>query len=470
MVAVAAREAVARMDDRIVEFIRGLRAAGVRVSVAESVDALNATGVMGITEKELFKASLKSTLVKKSDDFGAFEQLFPLYFGSGGPPLQNALDDLTQDEQTMVQAALSALSGRMQQLMDWLTSGNPPSKEELEDLARQAGIRWANNPGEAQYITRRMLRQMGFAHLEEQLQQLMQKLQEMGMSQSAIEKLMGVVQANREALTEQIAQQIGLQISQDRAERPDELYGSDLMHKPFESLSSAEADILRKEVQRLVTQLRSRAALRRKRGNEGKFDAKGTIRTNLRYGGVPLEIQYKKNKLKPSLVLICDVSRSMHHVLEFLLQMVYELHDQVHRVRSFAFYGDLSEITVDMANLRVDEAIQAAYNAVPGGSYRTDLGQSLETFHSRYLSTVDSRTTVILLGDGRNNYNPSRIDLLKDIQRRAKRLLWFNPEPRSMWGTGDSIMAEYELGADEVFIIHNLAQLATAIDKMMAHG
>lgn len=113
------------MDDRIVEFIRGLRAAGVRVSVAESVDALNATGVMGISEKDLFKASLKSTLVKKSDDFGAFEQLFPLYFGSGGPPLQNASDDLTEDEQAMLQAAMSALSGRMQQLLDWLTSGNP---------------------------------------------------------------------------------------------------------------------------------------------------------------------------------------------------------------------------------------------------------------------------------------------------------------------------------------------------------
>ncbi|MCL4867853.1 MAG: VWA domain-containing protein [Anaerolineae bacterium] len=458
------------MDDRIVEFIRGLRAAGVRVSVAESVDALNATGIMGISEKEAFKASLRSTLVKQADDFPAFEQLFPLYFGSGGPPLQNAMDELSEDEQNMLQAALSALSGRMQQLLDWLTSGNPPTKEQLEELARQAGIRWANNPGEAQYITRRMLRQMGFAHLEDQMRELMQKLQEMGMSQEAMEKLTGIIQANREALSEQIAQQIGLQIAQDRAERPDDLHSSDLMHKPFESLSAAEADLLRKEVQRLVAQLRSRAALRRKRGAEGKFDAKGTIRFNQRYGGVPLEIRYKKQKLKPSLVLICDVSRSMHAVLEFMLQMVYELHDQVNRVRSFAFYGDLAEITVDMANMRADEAVQAAYHAVPGGSYRTDLGRSLMTFHSRYLSTVDSRTTVMVLGDGRNNYNPSRVDLLKDIQRRAKRLVWFNPEPRLQWSSGDSIMEEYELATDEVYIIRNLAQLAAAIDKMMAHG
>jgi len=133
----------------------------------------------------------------------------------------------------------------------------------------------------------------------------------MGMSQEAIDKLLGVVRANQEALAEQIAQQVGRQIGENLAEqrqrRPDSLHGPDLMHKPFDALSVAEAQLLRKEVQRLVTQLRSRVALRRKRGAEGKFDAKSTIRSNLRYGGVPFELRFKKNKLKPSLVLICDV-------------------------------------------------------------------------------------------------------------------------------------------------------------------
>ena len=55
--------------------------------------------------------------------------------------MQNALEDLTPDEQEMLQAALEALSGRLQALMDWLTSGEGPSKEELEELARQAGAR-----------------------------------------------------------------------------------------------------------------------------------------------------------------------------------------------------------------------------------------------------------------------------------------------------------------------------------------
>jgi hypothetical protein len=94
-----------------------------------------------------------------------------------------------------------------------------------------------------------------------------------------------------------------------------------------------------------VTQLRSRAALRRKRGKAGKFDSKGTIRSNQRYGGVPMELKFKRKKLKPSLVLICDISRSMLAVAEFMLRLTYELQDQVAKTRSFGFYSDMEEIS-----------------------------------------------------------------------------------------------------------------------------
>ena len=461
------------MDDRVVEFIRGLRAAGVRVSLAESVDALHAVQLLGVTNKNLFRESLRATLVKEADDFAAFDQLFPLYFGSGGPPLQSAMDDLSADEQQMLKAALEALSGRLQSLMDWLTSGDGPSKEELERLAQEAGANWVDDPRQAHWVTRRMLQQMGFAHLEEQLQQLQQKLQQMGMSREAMQKLMGIIEANREALQEQAAQQVGLQIAQQRANRPDDLHGSDLMHKPFQSLSEAEIDILRKEVQRLVTQLRSRAALRRKRGNKGKFDAKSTIRANQRYGGVPLNLRFKKKKLKPSLVLICDMSRSMYHVTEFMLHLLYELQDQVAKTRSFAFYSDMQEVSHILAFKRANEAAATVFEEFYAGyptHYATDLGYSLNTFFDKWLDAVSSRTTVVILGDGRNNYNSPRLDLMKQLQRRAKRLVWFNPEHPQQWGTGDSDMLEYVPVCDAVYMVRNLAQLSTAVDKLMAGG
>ena len=108
------------------------------------------------------------------------------------------------------------------------------------------------------------------------------------------------------------------------------------MHHPFERLGEREAELLRQEIRRLVAQLRSRAALRRKRNKSGTLDPKKTLRTNLRYGGVPLELKYKHRHLKPKLVLVCDLSTSMRNVVSFLLRMVYELQDQVSSTHSLA--------------------------------------------------------------------------------------------------------------------------------------
>ncbi len=202
------------MEERIVEFVRGLRMAGVRISLAESMDALQAIAVLGINEKRVFRESLRTTLIKESADFAVFEELFPLYFGSGGPPMQSALEDLSQSEREILKAALAEMSGRLQQLLDWLTGGDGPTKEELEELARRSGASWANSPGEARWVSRRLLRQLGYKHLEDQFGQLLDKLQEMGMSPEAIEKLLGIVEANKEALAEQVSQQVGLQSRQ----------------------------------------------------------------------------------------------------------------------------------------------------------------------------------------------------------------------------------------------------------------
>ncbi len=462
------------MDNRVVEFVRGLRASGVRVSLAESVDAMNAIEALGIVNKDVFRESLRATLVKESDDFAAFNELFPLYFGSDGPPLQSAMEDLSADEQDMLKMALSAMSGRLQQLMAWLTSGEGPTKEELEELARRSGADWANSQQEGHWVTRRMLRQMGYAHLEEQIRQLVEMLQQMGMSREAIEKLLGVVEANKEALAEQTARQVGLQIAQQRANRPEDLHGPDLMYKSFDALTANETAILRQEVQRLATQLRSRAALRRKRGRQGKFDSKATIRANQRYGGVPLELKYKTRKLKPSLVLLCDVSRSTENVVEFMLRLSYQLHDQVSKMRSFAFYNRLEPIPDEvMTKLRHDQpeaAFEVIRQLLPYIPYGTDLGGSLAEFTENHLGVVNGRTTLIILGDGRNNFSSPRIDLIKSLQRKAKKLIWFNPEPRGAWGTDDSDMLEYEPLCDAVYEVRNLAQLATAVDKLMAGG
>jgi uncharacterized protein with von Willebrand factor type A (vWA) domain len=82
------------------------------------------------------------------------------------------------------------------------------------------------------------------------------------------------------------------------------------------------------------------------------------------------------------------------------------------------------------------------------------------------LDAVDSRTTVIFLGDGRNNHNDPRLDLFERLRRRARRVVWFNPEERYLWGTGDSDIQAYAPLCHAVHQVSNLAELGDAVDKL----
>src|SRR5512136_87372 len=268
------------MEQRIVEFIAGLRAAGVRVSLAESNDAFHAVEQVGVMDRDTFRAALRTTLVKESGDLPLFERLFPLYFGSGGPPLVNPQEELSPEQRKMLAAALRALLeqmeqarpsrgerqpsgqagqlGQLMQLLRWLLSGQSPSQEELDQAGRSAGLPLASHPSQQSWMERRMLQAMGWQQLQELLQQLWQELARAGMSQEAIEQLQQMVEANQEALAEQVGQYAGASIARQMAAQPPPRPGPDLMYRPFQSLSEAEADELRDQVRRLAALLRSR--------------------------------------------------------------------------------------------------------------------------------------------------------------------------------------------------------------------
>jgi uncharacterized protein with von Willebrand factor type A (vWA) domain len=486
------------MEQRIVEFIAGLRAAGIRISIAESEDAFRATEHMGVRDRRDFQDALRATLVKEARDRSTFDELFPLYFGSDGPPLTDLREDLSPDQRNMLAQALQALLQQLRQanrrhgkrrgkdessdwnvssseidalmqLLSWLLQGTGPTPEELDAAAQEAGFANAKEWYEQRWVQNRMMRQMGMQYLDQLMAALSQMLAEMGMSQRAIDQLMEGMEANRQALAERIAQHLGVSAARKRAEASPQPRSdvADLMHRPFQNLSEREADLLRDQVRRLAAQLRSRAALRRKRGKRGTLDVKKIVRANLRYGGVPLELKFRTRHLKPKLLLVCDVSTSMRPVVEFLLRLIYELHDQVAAAHSFAFIDDLSDITPDFAQYPPDVAIEMVLTRLPPGHYNTDLGHSLDTLLNKHGSRVDPRTTVIFVGDARNNYNDPRLDLMEQIQRRARRVIWLNPEHPAEWGSGDSDMRAYLPYASAVHRVSNLAELTTAVDKLL---
>lgn len=462
------------MDDRIVDFIAALRAAGVRVSVAESADALRAIDATGIVDRDFFRMAMRATLVKEAHDVPTFDQLFPLYFGAGAPPMPNQPGgDMTPEEREQLMRALEEMLRTMtpeqlRQLFEAMMTGESMSRQQMRAmLSESTSQSELSNPYYLPWMTRRALRELAFEELEGLLQELLEKLREAGVSEEALQQLEQAARENQAALAEQIGKEVGENMLRRAAEdRPKPRDLDDLMNRPFEYLSQQEADDLRGVIGRLAALLRSRAALRQRRGNKGTLDAKSTIRANLRYAGVPLDVRHRRKHLKPKLAVICDVSTSMRPVVSFLLLLVYALQDQVSRTRSYAFISDMEDISNDFNDARPEQAIQTVLNRLRPGHYNTDLGSSLDTFAREYLGTVDHRTTVIFLGDGRNNYNDPNLRDFEAIKRRARKIVWFNPESPRQWGTGDSDMPDYVPFCDTVHHVSNLRQLVDAVDTL----
>ena len=97
----------------------------------------------------------------------------------------------------------------------------------------------------------------------------------------------------------------------------------------------------------------------------------------------------------------------------------------------------------------------------------SDYGHAFEAFWNRWGAEIGPRTTVIILGDARNNYHASQSWVVKEMRHKARHVYWLNPEPRAYWDTGDSIVGEYGNFCDGTFECRNLRQLEKFVDHLV---
>ena len=457
------------MESRILQLIAALRASGVRVSLAESAEAFSAVDLMGIQHREHFRLSLRSTLIKDVRDLPAFDKLFPLFFGNGQPPMMggNPTDDMTPEEAQMLADALREFANSLRQRMQRLMNGEQLSKQELEALAQIVGLNQTDDLRYQEWMAQRMMRALAFPEVREALRELMEQLQQMGMSKERVEQMREMIQQNMQGLEDQLRQFAGERIAENLSEQPPGESADNLMNRPFNALGDDEKKILQREVKRLAAALRTRIALRQKRAKSGKLDPKTTIRTNLKYHGVPMEIKYRDRVRKPKIVVICDISTSMRFCSELMLSFLFALQGQIRKTYAFAFIDHLESISEDFNGSDADDAVESVLLRMPSGHYNTDLGWSLNDFNNEYLDTLNGQTTLIIVGDGRNNFNDPRLDIFTLMTRRAARTIWLNPEPPVMWH-GDSDMMKYAPLCDNVVKVGNLRELVSAVDQLLS--
>lgn len=479
------------MLDLLSGFITELRNAGLPVSLTENLDAMEAIQHIPLEDREAFKYALGATLVKNNAHWRSFETVFEVYFSLRGPEYkidgtESDLDDFFREMQEqmdqMRQGAGDGQGGAMDSLtpeelmnilMNALMNGDQAM---MRALARQAVQRFAGmEPGRPVGGTYYLYRTLRNLDLDGMLDKLMdQSRQQVGGELTSLEERLerDEFQDRIEKFKQEVEAEIRRRLVADRGAEA----MAKTLRKPlpedveFMHASRDEMQHLKKALQPLTRKLAARLARKRRHGRKGPLDFRNTVRHSLAYGGVPAEPKFKYPRpAKPELIVVADISGSVAAFARFTLMLVYAISNQFSKVRAFVFIDGIDEVTDYFKKTEdISEAIhrintEADVVWVDGHS---DYGHAFEVFWERYGRDVGPKTTVLLLGDARNNYHASQAWVVKEMRKKARHVYWLNPEPRSYWNTGDSIVGEYGTHTDGVYECRNLRQLEGFVEKL----
>ena len=475
--------------DLLSDFIVELRKAGLPVSLTENLDAMEAVTHIPIEDREAFKYALGATLVKNHAHWKAFEVVFEVYFSLRGPEYDviREGDDAVPGEDGELAPGEGQQSqgggGGMQSLtpeqlaemlFKALMNGDASM---LAALARQAVTRFAGmEPGRPVGGTYYLYRTLRNLELDDLLEQLIEASREEAPDDltSLEERLERDEFSDRiEQLKREIEAEIRRRLVADRGidamaktlrkPLPEDI---DFMHASREELAN-----LRKAIYPLTRKLAARLARKRRHGRKGALDFRSTMRHSLSYGGVPAELKFRyPSPSKPEVMVVADISGSVAAFARFTLHLVYAISNQFSKVRSYVFIDGLDEVTRFFDGVEdIGEAVhrvntEADVVWVDGHS---DYGHAFGVFWERFNRDVGPKTTVLILGDARNNYHASQSWILKEVQHKARKVYWLNPEPRAYWDTGDSIVGEYGNHCDGVFEVRNLRQLERFVENLV---
>jgi len=475
--------------DVLTGFVDELRAAGLPVSLTESIDAAQALGHIELEDRAALKSALAATLVKSSAHWKAFETAFEVYFSLRGPQYDIETEGEAGADVGESEGARAPGSGER----PGGGGGEPLSAEELAEmlfrallaandaqiaaLARQAVGRYAGmEPGRpvgGTYYLYRTLRNLDLEALAERLLDTARAQAPEGRLTPLEERLArDEFGARLDRLRKEIEDEIRRRLVADRGTEalarslrkplPEDI---DFMHATRDELAA-----LRRAIHPLTRKLAVRLARKRRHGRKGPLDFRATMRSSLSSGGVPVEPRFRYPRpAKPEIMVVADISGSVAAFARFTLHLVHAISSQFSKVRSFVFIDGIDEVTRFFEG--ADDVTEAVHRInteadviwVDGHS---DYGHALSVFWERWGEEITSRTSVLLLGDARNNYHATQSWVVQEIRHRARHVYWLNPEPRSYWGTGDSVVDEYAVHCDDVFECRNLRQLERFVAEL----
>ncbi|GIH26155.1 hypothetical protein Aph01nite_44650 [Acrocarpospora phusangensis] len=454
------------MIGRHVGFVAALREAGMPVSLAEGLDAANALMVIDLMDRETLREAYAATLVKRPMHRAGFDVLFDLWFPAvtSGEGPEDQAERAEYDADTPVEDLRSVLQGLLMGNAD-----DPAFREFVRDMVERFG-RVEAGPGRQSWFSYSVLRALSPDTLIARM--LNQMLSERGglPEKLARQQISSNIRKFEEAVASEVRRRIAEESGIERIARSAVRPPVDRLD--FLRVTKAELAQLRREVYPLARRLASRLTYKHRRGHQGRLDFRRTVRASLSTGGVPLTTHLRpKRPHKPELVILCDASDSVSSFSQFTLLLTFALREQFTKVRAFAFVDTVDEITKYFApGTDVLDAITQMTNEADITRFgRTNYGNVFTRFSERYGDAVGPKTSLLILGDARSNYQPPALDTLKRLASQARHAYWLNPEPRAQWDTGDSVATGYG-AVVPMYECRNITQLAAFIESTDVGG
>ncbi len=499
------------MDAVINRFVFLLKKQGVRISPAESLDAMRALAWVALDDRDVVQTVLRSTLIKDVRDLPLFDEMFERFFSlpkaarpaeavaqpppapaaaleppvavaepqaaSGPPDGGNAHEDALNlrdyfaddqmathfrsnqdpDDFCLAEFGQNLLLSRNRELLDQVL-------QNAAQVLKARRMKHAGRAGELNFD--QAIAALDAEVLSDAVTELLDELTDLDVDEALLQRLAGRLNGSIAHLPELLKRALERQLA---LQPPPKVPAAPRRPTPNYRFSEQERLEMAEIVRRLCRRMRGARSYRRHISPRGRISVPLTLRRNLKYEGIPFQpVMTRYRDEKPRLAVICDVSLSVRNTARFMLHLVYNLQSLFDQVRSFAFVSDLVEISAQFEQRNIDEALSAVFN---GGLLDTDVdsdyGRALATFHNRYLAAVTPQTTVIILGDGRGNRNPPKVWALEGIRRRARQLLWLSPEARGSWTLGSCDMALYEPVCHHTEVVRNLQQLGQVTEKLL---
>jgi len=184
-------------------------------------------------------------------------------------------------------------------------------------------------------------------------------------------------------------------------------------------------------MRRFARQLKRMRVRRETRARHGRrLDLPGTIRRSVASGGTPFDLQWRDRRtVRPRLVLLIDVSRSMALYSFFYLRLARALSAELPDVYSFIFHTRVTAVSQALNDPDPWRAQEQLHLIAQGWGGGTRIGESVEQFNREHgARLVHSRTAIVVMSDGYDTGEPARLsDALVQLRRRARRIVWLNP-------------------------------------------